>query len=131
MSTGYKYPDPVVGSRYTGWVDAAEVAKRVRADIKQAKADGTLPKHVKTSVRCRKYAGGQAVDVTLSGWTTSDVWTTTPDGYSTQTADASQVLVAVEKMRSAYNRNASDPMTDYYDVTYYGTTQWDVRPWSA
>lgn len=131
MSTGYAYREPRVGSRYTGYTDAAVVAKNVRADIKQAKADGTLPATIKTSVRCRKYAGGQAVDVTISGWAAADVWTTNPAGYTTQTATASQVLTAVEQMRSAYNRDASDPMTDYYDVTYYGTTQWDVRPWSA
>ena len=128
---GYKYPEPIVGSRYTGYTDAAVVAKNVRADIKQAKADGTLPATIKTSVRCRKYAGGQAVDVTISGWATPDVWTVTADGTTTMTAAASRTLVAVEKIRNAYNRNASDPMTDYYDVTYYGITQWDVRPWSA
>lgn len=130
MTTGYTYPEPIVVSRYTGYTDAAIVAKNVRADIKQAKADGTLPATIKTSVRCRKYAGGQAVDVTLSGWTRDQVWTTKADGYCTQTAEASRVLVAVEQIRSAYNRNASDPMTDYYDVTYYGTTQWSVYPWS-
>lgn len=130
MTTGYTYPEPIVGSRYTGYTDAAVVAKNVRADIKQAKADGTLPATIKTSVRCHKYAGGQSVNITLSGWNRDQVWTTTTDGHSTQTAAASRVLVAVEQIRSAYNRNASDPMTDYYDVTYYGTTQWSVYPWS-
>ncbi len=128
---GYAYPEPTVGSRYTGWVNATDVAKNVRTEIKQAKADGTLPATLKVSVRSRKYAGGQAVDVTLSGWATPDVWTVTADGTTTMTAAASRALVAVEKIRNAYNRNASDPMTDYYDVTYYGYTQWDVRPWSA
>ena len=130
MTTGYTYPEPIVGSRYTGYTDAAVVAKNVRADIKQAKADGTLPKNLKTSVRCQKYAGGQSVSVTLSGWTRAQVWDVTADGTTKMTPAAISTMHAVESIRTAYNRNASDPMTDYYDVTYYGTTQWSVYPWS-
>lgn len=56
-----------LGSKYNGWQDAAVIARQVRADVKAAQKAGDLPSDLKVSVRCRKYAGGQAVDVTLSG----------------------------------------------------------------
>lgn len=127
---GYTYPEPRVGSRYTGWIDAAQAAKQIRTDIKQAKGDGRIPGDVKVSVRCRKYAGGQAVDVALSGWNSEAVWYVEPNGHTEMSTAAKRVISAVEQIRGAYNRDASDAMTDYYDVTYYGTTSWSVYPWS-
>lgn len=127
---GYKYPEPTVGDRYTGWIDAAQVSKNVRAEIAQAKKTGDLPKTVKASVRCQKYAGGQSVSVKLSGLTRDEVWTVEANGDSHMTPQAKAILHKVEAMRNAYNRDASDPMTDYYNVTYYGSTDWAVYPWS-
>ena len=124
---GYQSPAPRVGSKYAGYVDAAKVAKMVRADIKAAKTNGDLPNDIKTSVRTRKYAGGQAVDVTITGWNAEAVWA--PD--HTLTTAARYVQRTIETIRSAYNRNASDPMVDYYDVTYYGGTDWGVYPWEG
>ena len=127
--TTYKYPEPRIGEKFTGWIDAAIVAKKIRADIKQARSDGEIPVDVKISVRTRKYAGGQAVDVSLTGWNSEAVWYT--DGYNRQMSHAAKrVADVVERIRNSYNRDASDPMTDYFDVMYYGVTSWDVYPWS-
>lgn len=128
--TTYAYPEPRVGEKFMGWIDAAVAAKKIRADLKQAQLHSEIPPDVKISVRTRKYAGGQAVDVTLTGWNSEAVW------YQTEyrrewTPAARRVVDIVDRIRNAYNRDASDPMTDYYEVIYYGTTRWDVEPWSA
>jgi len=49
----------------------------------------------------------------------------------TLTTAARYVKRTVEAIRSAYNRDASDPMVDYFDVTYYGGTDWGVYPWEG
>lgn len=124
----YTPPAPRIGAKYNGYIDAAVAAKQIRADIKAAKADGTLPADIKTSVRTRKYAGGQAIDITISGWDYGRVWQPGPNPWPVMTPAARAVKDKVEVMRGAFNRNASDPMTDYFDVTYYGGTEWDVFP---
>lgn len=114
------------GQNYTGYRDAAQIAKDIRADIKDAKKTGRIPADVKVSVKTRKYAGGQAIDCTLSGWGAEVIYTGT--GYERDlTPIARQIITIVEGIRESYNRDNSDPYTDYYDVTYYGSTDWDWR----
>ena len=72
--TTYAYPEPRIGEKFMGWIDAAVAAKKIRSDIKQAQLHSEIPPDVKVSVRTRKYAGGQAVDVTLKGWNSEAVW---------------------------------------------------------
>lgn len=127
--TTYAYPEPRVGYNYEGYIDAAVAAKKIRAEIKTAKEHGAIPHDVKVSVRTSKYAGGQSVEARLSGWNPEAVWV--HDGTRFRHTPAAQrVADAVERIRGSYNRDASDPMTDYFEVTYYGITSWDVYPWS-
>lgn len=54
------------GEKYNhgGWESAADIAKKMRVDIKAAIASGELPgKASNYSVRSRSYSGGQAIDV--------------------------------------------------------------------
>jgi antirestriction protein len=54
------------GDKYNhgGWESAADIAKKMRADIKAAIASGELPgKAANYSVRSRSYSGGQAIDI--------------------------------------------------------------------
>ena len=112
------------GSKYAGWQDAATIAKNVRADIKQAQKDGSLPKDIKVSVRCEKYSMGQSVNVSVTGWLGDRIWKRLPAGFRIMTPEAKAVTARIEEIRNAYNRDNSDPMTDYYEVVYYGVTQW-------
>lgn len=50
----------------------ADIARAIRADIKQAKAEGLLPEHWSYSVRSSNFAGGCAVDVTVKSC--ADAW---------------------------------------------------------
>ena len=116
------------GSKWTSdYRPLKEIAADIRADVKAAKKAGQLPADVKVSVRTDLYAGGGAIRVTLSGWTTDRIYALASDGYPELTSEAHNVARTVEAIREAYNRNASDPMVDYYDVTYYGGTDWDWR----
>jgi hypothetical protein len=131
----YTMPEPRVGDNWTDtYRPLKDIAADIRANIKAAKKAGDLPADLKVSVRTDLYAGGGAIRVTLSGWTTEQVWTTETDavygwGY-TLTHDAARVQGHVEQIRRSYNRDASDSMVDYFDVTYYGSTEWDwkLRP---
>ena len=114
----------ITGSKYAGYQDAALIAKQVRADIKQAQKTGLIPTDLKVSVRCDKYSMGQSVNVSLTGWSNERVWNIDTEGFRAMTPEAKAVTTQIDQIRNAYNRDNSDPMTDYYEVVYYGVTQW-------
>lgn len=129
---GYKSPEAIIGAKYEGWQDAAVIAKKIRADFKEAKKAGLFPADVKVSVRCQKYAGGQSIKACLSGWEREAVSEEYSDdsvvmGYQGRrmTEKAQMVQRKAREIVSAYNRNASDAMIDYFDVTYYSNADWD------
>lgn len=64
-SYGYKYEEQAGLSN-------AEVAKKIRADIKVAVNEGLLPDRWKYSVRSRSFAGGCAIDVRVKDC--ADAW---------------------------------------------------------
>lgn len=115
------------GGKYTGYRRAVEIAKDVRADIKAAQKSGLVPADIKVSVR----SDYNSINVSLSGWTSEQVWEYGTDSYGYEgwhRTDAAQaVLATVEEIREAYNRDASDYHTDYFDVLYYGQASWAVR----
>lgn len=124
----YRMPEARVGDKWTSdYRPTKNIAADIRADIKAAKKAGELPADLKASVKTRLFAGGSAIDVSLSGWTMTMVYALSEDGYMKQTPAAQEVLRKVEAIRGAYNRNASDSMVDYFEVTYYGSTNWDWR----
>ena len=122
----YMMREARVGSKWTsGYRPRKEIAAAIRADIKAAKKAGDLPADLKVSVRTDNYAGGGAIRVTLSGWDSERVYSPEGDGYFDMTNEAKNVMHRVEALRGAYNRDASDPMVDYFEVDYYGSTDWD------
>jgi hypothetical protein len=120
MST-YTAPAARTGANWTpGFRKGSEIAADIRRDLKAAQKAGDIPADVKVSVRTRTYAGGRAIDVTLTGWDRERIYTT--DWFMTPEAQA--VRQTVETIRESYNRDASDSMVDYFDVDYYGSTDW-------
>lgn len=141
------YCDPeneVRGSKHdaTRNLDIAEIAKRMRTDIKAL----GLASGIKTSVRIQRYSGGQSIDVRI---------TALPDGFrilsekfaswrkqfperehrfpggaaEQRSAEYHQLVEQLQRVHGAYNRDNSDSMTDYFDVRYYGSVglDWEVR----
>lgn len=131
------------GAKYdaTQRLDTAEIAKRMRADIAEAIATGTLPKGIKVSVNIRRFAGGSAIDMRVralpAGMVLHNVdwlrWNRdNPDaGYNLcphrdcWSAEAGSALDRLKAIHSSYNRNNSDSMSDYFDVNYYGQAEFD------
>jgi len=128
----YKMREATIGSKWTNdYRPLKDIAADIRADIKAAKKAGQLPADIKTSVRTDLYAGGGAIRITLSGWTTEKVWTIEDDafygrGYA-PTPEAAQAQETIETIRRSYNRDACDSMVDYFEMTYYGSTDWDWK----
>jgi hypothetical protein len=141
------YCDPaneVRGSKYeaTRNLDIAEIAKRMRADIKAL----GLAAGIKTSVRTRRYSGGQAIDITITALpegfailcdATASWYKQFPGreheapGYmDNQRSEELRTLIRqLERIHGSYNRDNSDSMTDYFDVRFYGSVglDWEVR----
>lgn len=126
------------GSRNTEskWVDAAEVAKAVRADIKFAQTLAAndpmrLPKGIKVSVKTRRYAGGQSLDLVvkaLPGKVTNPAWQLhaavfpheiQPSHVAHLTKEAARVVEALERIVGMYNFDESDAMRDYFHTAFY------------
>lgn len=103
-------PEPYVTPEY---VDLAELARRIRADIKAAQQAGDLPKiGVRFSVRMKRFTGGGAIDVWIKSRTAVD----------------QAVIDRVSAIRSAHNWDGSDTGSDYWDVNFYGRVHTEVTP---
>jgi hypothetical protein len=87
-----------------------------------------VPKELKVSVRTRQFAGGQSIDCTLSGLPTEQVWVY-DENYKTKvlTYYAKSISSFVEGIRQDWNLDRSEVQVDYFDVWYYGMTEWDWR----
>lgn len=117
-------------------MDIADIAKRVREDIKAAIRGRSLPA-IKSTVRVSRYSGGQSLTVTICG---------VPKGlpvenherlafmadhpevpewnlpYGTREKHSPELLAVIEQVRAivaVYNWDNSDTMTDYLDVNFY------------
>lgn len=141
------YCDPeneVRGAKHdaTRSLDIAEIAKRMRSDIKAL----NLSAGIKTSVRIQRYSGGQSIDLRI---------TALPDSFELlsdknaswrkqfpnqehrfpgsvedqRSAEYHGLMQQLERIHGAYNRDNSDSMTDYFDRRYYGSVSldWEVR----
>lgn len=130
---GYKYND---GKN----LSLADIAKLMRADVKEAKAHGLLAKTAKVSVRTHLYAGGGSINIVL---TMPDAWIARDDskcaigsrcdglGWHYDRCDAAVHLtdeaaaakMTLERIHSAYNHDGSESQIDYFDVRYYGSVE--------
>lgn len=120
----YTYAEARVGTNWTKeYRPLRDIAADIRRDIKAAQKSGHIPANVKVAVRCRD---GIAIDVRLSGWSSEAVFFSNHEGWLRETDEARIVSTRIEAIRQSYNRDASDPMVDYFDVTFYGSTSWIV-----
>jgi hypothetical protein len=132
------------GSMAPGWMGGqyektrglrgAEIAKLIRADIKQAIADGNLPA-MEFSVTTSTYAGGYSIDVRVLRLLASvpiinPAWAEfrlrnghdarVPLNLDRTTPEAEVILRQLAAIHDRYNFDNSDRQTDYYNVRYSG-----------
>lgn len=125
MSNGNKY-------EATKNLDIAVIAQLVRDDIKAALADGTLLKGTKCGVRISRFAGGRSMRITIKAFA-GQVWTDEFIGSDPRrcfegerrTAIAQSTVHVLERILRAYNYDNSDIMTDYFDVRFYSSVEFD------
>jgi hypothetical protein len=143
------------GSKYqeTKELHLTDLARLIRAEIKERVKAGELPP-LTYSVRTRHgrtFTG--AIDVQVKGFEATH-WTDTRSGkrserfaivspefardpntyggsVSRYTPEAQALLARLEGIRNAYNYDASDPTTDYFDTRYYGDSDFDGAEESA
>lgn len=114
---------PTVGSKYTGYRPAAEIAKDVRNDLKEAQKAGYLPKHLTFSVTRDYYSGGQAVRVQIQGVEDSQQFSGENIGgrFGNLTPEAVELRKRVDGIASAYNSSCIRGEIDYFNTMYYAT----------
>lgn len=133
MKTGTKFE----ATKDMGIVD---IAKLVKADIAQAVKNGDLPKGLKVGIRTSRYSGGQSMSVTIKAAPGVQIYN--PDRVafdakprneqtgSTPTWLSTEALVInnrIEAIVEAFNFDNSDPVTDYFNVKFYGNVQFDSK----
>lgn len=116
----------IVGSKYeqTKDLDIKEIAKLVRQDLKDAVKAGVIP-NGKFGVRIDRFAGGQALNVTVQELDIC-MYNLTGDEINEKhasrrdvTPEAKAVLKEIEQIISAYNFDKSHVQTDYFHVRFY------------
>lgn len=112
----------VVGGKYTGYRDVADVAKDVRGDLKVAVQAGYLPDGLTFRVTTSKYSGGQSMTVDVRGLPDEDIYDQDPvsgePGLRYSLA-ARELRTRVSAIAGAYTRDTTDIQTDYFNVMYY------------
>jgi len=135
------------GAKYDSTLDTAEIAKRFRADVKEALTNEArfllhgrtsdaekprLPLGVKLSVRIERYSGGSSINVSIIDL---------PEGMSCPYSEAylgycaagthssfggeryipefKTLKLLLVQLLNAYNRDRSDSQVDYFDRRFY------------
>jgi len=121
------------GSKYDRSLSAVQIAKGVRADIKDAITAGDLPGKdagLTYSVRSEYFSGGQAVRIAVGG-PDGDAWAYRPvteddsnrllsgGRARTLTDQAQQIGVLLHKLGRAYVYDDTDIQSDYFHTSCY------------
>jgi len=103
------------GAEYDASMTVKQIAAVVRTRLRAALKAGDLPvpagNEVKISVRYRTASMMQAIDRTVSGF----------EGTRSEWA---ALRKAIDAVANAYNHDGSDIQTDYFDVRFYGSTDY-------
>lgn len=123
-----------VGDNYKNGRSVKEIAKLFRDEVKSEIKAGKLPKGLKLSVRIDRFAGGSSIDVKIKAvpglihnveMLRAQVTGAPPPEVSRYTPQARAVVTRLEALLNEYNWQHMDPMTDYWNVKFYGNVEWD------
>lgn len=125
------------GSKYDETLDVAEIAKRVRADLKAFIKAGTIPKG-KYSVTIERFSGGCSLRVRLSQLISPHLMLNPErvkfeqdnphavSGSLPQFTPAGKALLEkVEAVVNAYNFDGSDTNFDYWNMNFYSSVAFE------
>jgi hypothetical protein len=122
------------GAKYDRATDIAEIAKRVRADLKAAVKAKDIP-GTKYRVTIERYSQGQSLNVRIGDvpFTIVSEERIRRDildradfdpAFGWRTEEAVALIRKVEAIVGAYNFDGSDSQTDYYHVNFYSTVDY-------
>ena len=129
------------GSKYDKNLTTTDIAKRFRADVKEAVQQGELPR-MKVSVRTRYFSGGSSIDVAVQRIEGVDrivnpealrLAVQDPHGFNRVprlAPEVEAVRAQLERMLRAYNYDNSDITSDYFCVRFYAHVE-VVMNWDA
>lgn len=122
------------GAKYDPKLGTAQIAARVRDDVRGEQDAGALPKDLKVSVTTKRFSGGSSITLLVKTVPQTFRFVNAehlkpyrrderpPERY---TSEGSALLRKLESIVSAYNYDGSDPMTDYFDVNFYKHVEYD------
>lgn len=125
------YRTPTVGSRYDPQATTADNAKSIRQDIKAAAQAGWIPADLTYSVRKHHHS---SIGIEVKGLSTDQAWDemdpNDPQNIYHQSemrsGPAQELLQRLENLAAVYQRDASDSMTDYFDMNFYANATFDA-----
>ncbi|MET4144262.1 hypothetical protein [Arthrobacter sp. UYCo732] len=123
---GYEQGTLTTGQKYTGYRNATDICKDIRADLKKATEANYLPAGLKYSVTNDKYSGGQSIHVSVQGVSDSDRIDHTNlnhRGDYAELKEAEELQERVEAITNAYNRTDLGNNADYANVAYWGRAE--------
>jgi hypothetical protein len=123
---GYQQGTLTTGAKYTGYRNATDICKDIRADLKAATEANYLPAGLKYSVTNDKYSGGQSITVTVQGVSDEDQKDPTEldvHGDYAKRKEANELQERVDAITNAYNRTDIDSQSDYFNVAYWGRAE--------
>lgn len=103
----------------------AEIAKRVREDLKKAVASGVLPKNARFAVR----SSNQSIDITVTGvGSERDLYDYEPTHkeFGKLKPKFQKILDNVNAIRNSYNYDSSDFSRDHSNMGFYGQTKFQT-----
>lgn len=130
------------GARYVSGMNIVDIAKAIRAEIKELVKAGELPAG-KYSVKTSRYSGGQSLSITVKAIALNvmnaerllEIERVKAEGghegqvsyydFPRHSATGKAILARLEALRSAYNYDRSDSQSDYFDVNFYGSASFD------
>lgn len=125
------------GSKYDETLDVAEIAKRVRTDLKALIKTGTIPKG-KYSVTIQRFSGGCSLRVRLDQLISPHLMLNPervkfeqenphafPGNLPQFSPTGRALLDTVEAVVNAYNFNGSNTESDYWNVNFYDSVAFD------
>ncbi len=129
------FPDYSIqyGSKYERGLDVAEIAKRVRAELKAQVKAKQLPK-AKYSVTIDRFSGGCSLDVKIDQVQSHHLMLNpkrvrfchqhpaeNPLNLPRYTEAGQTLIKGVEAIVAAYNYDGSDTASDYWNVNFYSS----------
>jgi hypothetical protein len=117
-----EYYPATTGSKFTGYQNATEIAKKVRADLKEAQEKNYLPQHLSFSVKKDSGAMSSSVTVTVIGIPDEKI-SDLPGVFGRLTPEAQELRKRVEGITGAYNQSRTNSQLDYFQETYYSRVE--------